>query len=213
MVLIAGGTYTIGSNDDPATRPPHNVQLAAFGIDTLEVTVAAYERFIQVSRLPAPWATRPDSTLPVSGVQFAEAQNYCSWRHQGGRLPTEAEWEAAARGSAGRKYPWGNAWVANAAWVGKSVQVGPVAVGSYPAGRSPEGVHDLIGNVWEWTSSPYTPYGKDTITGYYVIRGGGYSALPQYATAVNRGQALPATERTNLRATGMRCVMPVRTAP
>jgi serine/threonine protein kinase len=213
MALIAGGTYTIGSADDPSTSPPHTVQLAAFGIDTLEVTVGEYERFILANRLPAPWTTKPDSMLPVTSVLYAEAQNFCSWRRQGGRLPTEEEWEAAARGSAGRKYPWGNAWVPGAAWLGKRVDVGPVAVGSHPAGRSPEGVHDMIGNVWEWTSSPFAPYGKDTVTGYYVIRGGGYSTLPQYATAVYRGQAMPATGRDYLRVTGIRCAMSVRTAP
>ena len=212
MAMIAGGTYTVGSNDDPATRPSQTVQLLAFGVDVHEATVGEYDRFIQTNRLPAPWQQRPDSMLPVTGVQFAEAQNYCAWRHPGGRLPTEAEWEATARGSAGRKYPWGNVWVADAANIATGRRNGPVAVGSFPAGRSPEGVYDLIGNVWEWTSSPYAPYGKDTVTGYYVIRGGGYSALPQFATSVNRGQALPATERGNLRATGMRCVMPVRAA-
>lgn len=213
MVVIPAGTYVIGSNDDEATRPSHPVQLAAFGMDVNEVTVGDYRAFVETGRVPSPWGALPDSALPVAGVRLAEAQTYCSWRHpDGGRLPTEEEWEAAARGAEGRKYPWGRQWVPFAANVATSQREGPAPVGNYPSGRTPEGINDLIGNVWEWTSSPYAPYGSTSApsAGLYVIRGGGFNTLQDLATAVIRGRADPATERNSLLATGFRCAMPVR---
>ncbi|MGH7636871.1 MAG: bifunctional serine/threonine-protein kinase/formylglycine-generating enzyme family protein, partial [Gemmatimonadaceae bacterium] len=216
MVLIAAGTYTIGSDDGPeSVRPAHQAALEAFGIEATEVTVADFGRYLRARGLPAPWggATMPDSATPVTGVLYAEAMNYCAWRHpDGGRLPSEEEWEAAARGTAGRAYPWGNAWNANAANTQTSNRGRPAPVGSYPEGRTPEGVHDLIGNVWEWTASAYRSYGDSTtgVTPYYVIRGGGYNALDRVSTATFRGQMPAVTERGNLAATGFRCAMPAR---
>jgi formylglycine-generating enzyme required for sulfatase activity/tRNA A-37 threonylcarbamoyl transferase component Bud32 len=212
MALIPAGTYMIGDNASEATSPAHEVTLAAFGIDTLEVTTGDYEKFVQSGTVQAPWTTRPDSLLPVTGVRLSEARSFCAWRHpEGGRLPTEEEWEAAARGLESRKYPWGPQWNAAAANVNNQTR-GPVRVGSYPAGRTPQGVHDLIGNVWEWTSSPYRSYGNPNApaTGMYVIRGGGFNANPTVATPVFRGQYDPATERTNLAGTGFRCAMTAR---
>jgi tRNA A-37 threonylcarbamoyl transferase component Bud32 len=112
MALIPAGTYMIGDNEQEATRPAHAVSLAAFGLDTVEVTVGEYSRFLRDHPgLPAPWTTMPDSMLPVTGVRWAEARSYCAWRHpDGGRLPTEEEWEAAARGLEGRRYSWGREW-------------------------------------------------------------------------------------------------------
>ena len=212
MVLIEAGTYTIGSDTGPAIiRPSRAVRVEAFGIEPTEVTVGDFNRYLRIRGLPVPWSTMPDSALPVTGVLFAEAVNYCTWRHpQGGRLPREEEWEAAARGAAARNYPWGNAWNPNAANAG-SRRSGPAPVGSYPEGRTPEGVHDLIGNVWEWTASPYRAY-NDTAssTNLYVIRGGGFNALERVSTATFRGGMPAVTSRENLAATGFRCVMPAR---
>jgi len=214
MATIASGTYVIGSNSVEQARPSHPVQLESFGLDKREVTVGDYAKYLAARNVPAPWTTRPDDALPVTGVRLAEAANYCAWRHpSGGRLPTEAEWEAAARGVEGRAYPWGKEWNASAANVA-NVRSGPAPVGSYPAGRTPDGVDDLIGNVWEWTSSPYVPYadanGKGT--GMFVIRGGGFNAIKEVANPVFRAQADPAADRGNLAATGFRCAMPVRKA-
>ena len=212
MVLIPAGTYTVGSDSGPdMVRPAHTVSLDAYGIESTEVTVANFNRYLQDRSLPAPWSSIPDSTLPVTGVLYAEAMNYCAWRHPpGGRLPREEEWEAAARGPGGRVYPWGNAWNPNAANAG-SRRAGPAPVGSYPEGRTPDGILDLIGNVWEWTASPYRSY-RDTASAssLYVIRGGGFNALERVSTATFRGGMPAVTSRENLAATGFRCVMPVR---
>ena len=211
MVLIPAGAYPIGSDTGPAiVRPARQVQLPAFGIEATEVTVADFHRYLQARSLPAPWTAMPDSTLPVTGVLYAEAVNYCTWRYPpDGRLPREEEWEAAARGAQGRHYPWGNAWNANAANAGAR-RSGPAPVGSYPEGRTPEGIHDLVGNVWEWTASPYRAYGDTTPSDLYVIRGGGYNALERVSTATFRGGMPAVSSRENLAATGFRCVMPAR---
>ena len=148
----------------------------------------------------------------MTGVQYAEAVNYCAWRHpNGGRLPTEEEWEAAARGVEARLYPWGGAWnpaAANTAGAGRN---GPAPVGSFPAGRTRDGLDDMIGNVWEWTASRFRPYSDTSAaSGFYVIRGAGFNSLDQIATAVFRGRADPATRRQDLAATGFRCAVTVR---
>jgi serine/threonine protein kinase len=215
MALIAGGTYTIGDNDSETARPSRLEQIQPFGIDKHEVTVGEYERFAQARGLAMPWTTRPDTLFPVTGVRLAEANAFCEWRHPGGgRLPTEEEWEAAARGLEARLYPWGRTWRPDAANVANARR-GPARVGSYPAGATPQGVHDLIGNVWEWTSSRHRPYGNSNapVTGFFVIRGGGFSANVAVANAVFRGAYDPATDRVNLAATGFRCAMTPRSAP
>ena len=214
MVLIPAGTYPVGADTGAdIIRPRRSVVLAGFGIGAHEVTVAEYERFVQARSMPAPWGTRPADNLPVTGVQYAEAANYCAWRHpSGGRLPTADEWEAAARGTAGRSYPWGDAWDPAAANTAGAGTRGPTPVGSYSRGASPEGVHDLIGNVWEWTSSPYRRFG-DTATAarYYIIRGGGFNALDRVSTALFRSGAAPVVpDRSALAATGFRCAMSAR---
>ena len=163
--------------------PQHTVHLDAFYIDTHEVTNQAYRAFVEATghRAPTFWddARRlADAAQPVVGVSWYDAQAYCTWR--GKRLPTEAEWEKAARGADGRYYPWGNAWDGKrlhtaeaiagraldsfATWTTwqRTMRVGvdaarPAEVGSYPRGVSPYGVHDMAGNVWEWVADWYDP--------------------------------------------------------
>jgi serine/threonine protein kinase len=214
MAVIAGGTYVIGDNDLEVAKPSRRVPIATFGIDKHEVTVGEYERYVVARNQTAPWSTRPDSLMPVTGVRLAEAEGYCVWRHpDGGRLPTEEEWEAAARGLEGRLYSWGREWVPNAANIGGARGAAPTRVGSFPLGRTPEGVDDLIGNVWEWTSSEFKPYGSTAPgKGLYVIRGGAFGAERQYSSAVYRVGYDPQTDRKNLAGTGFRCVMPARPA-
>ena len=210
MVLIPAGVYTIGSNTKRDSSPVHQVQLEAFGIGQHEVTIAEYQAFVSAGRAPATWTGNPPPGMPVTGIVLAEAAGYCAWKHPaGGRLPSEEEWEAAARGVAGRVYPWGDVWDATAANVGAQ-QRGARPYGSYPRGRTPEGVDDMIGNVWEWTSSSYAGANDASNAGLYVIRGGGFNANPDIATATMRGRARSAAGRGDLAATGFRCAMPVR---
>ncbi len=91
-----------------ARRPRQTVALDSFYIDSTEVTIAAYQRYLDSSRATAPWRGSPASNWPVTGILWSEAQRFCEWR--GVRLPTEDEWEAAARGPEGWRYPWGDAW-------------------------------------------------------------------------------------------------------
>ncbi len=165
MVAIPAGEFIMGSDDpeaDDNEKPASKVTVGPFSIDKFEVTNARYTRCME-----AGICTRPpnrgydDSTranLPVTIVSWQQAVAYCRW--VGKRLPTEAEWEKAARGTDGRRYPWGNTFEAERANAGYSVpSITPV--GNYPKGASPYGVMDMAGNVWEWTSSLYTPYPYD----------------------------------------------------
>jgi formylglycine-generating enzyme required for sulfatase activity/tRNA A-37 threonylcarbamoyl transferase component Bud32 len=221
MAVISGGRYTLGSDHGPqSSRPAHSVELASFGLDVGEVSTRDYAGFVREGRAPAPWNALPDSTLPVTRVTHGEAMAYCRWKHPPeGRLPTEAEWEAAARGPGGRGFPWGESWNVSAANTESSGRNAPAPVGSYPAGRTPEGVHDLIGNVWEWTMTPMGPYpGGQAIPNlppgveYYVIRGGAWNTPDSTASPITRGYLPPAAGRADLDKTGFRCVMPTRAA-
>ncbi len=218
MVLVPGGRFIIGADDGPQwSRPAHSLTLDSFALDRTEVTTAAYARYVAATGSPAPWTQKPDDSLPVTGVSWSEAQAFCGWRLAGGRLPTEAEWEAAARGSEGRKYPWGAASNPGAVVVGQTQGGGPAPVGSRPAGATPTGFQDLIGNVWEWTGSPMTPYpggeAAPRSSGTYVIRGGAYDTPESLADATYRGYMPPAADRQNLRATGFRCAVGLAKSP
>ncbi len=217
MVLIAAGPYTIGNDTGSVlARPAHVVRLPAFGIELHEVTVGDFNAFADSTGAPRPWTTMPDPRLPVTRVLWAEASNYCAWKHKdGGRLPTEEEWEAAARGAAGRAFPWGNAFDRSAANTAAAGRNAPAPVGSFTRGATPEGVYDLIGNVWEWTSSALQahPGGAalpDSVRQYRVIRGGAHNTPSAFATAWHRGYARPATNPEELTFTGFRCAMTPR---
>ena len=219
MVVIPAGTYTVGTNAGAVAlvKPEHQVELPAFGIDAFEVTVGDYRALVDSGVVEAPWlGSAPAANMPVSGVRWSEATRYCQQRHPpDGRLPTEQEWEAAARGRNARLYPWGAAMGLGNANVATERRSGPAPAGSYRGGATPEGVHDLIGNLWEWTSSPIAPYpGGAAIPGiagrrFYVIRGGAFNSPDLNATA--RGFNDPNADRANLAFTGFRCAMPVRT--
>ena len=193
MVLIPAGEFTMGSQDgDSDERPAHKVQLNAFSIDVYEVTVGQYEEFLRSgeARVPLDWKTMNQSRyhkLPVANIDWADAAAYCKWA--GKRLPTEAEWEKAARGTDGRLYPWGNdpptPLHANYGKTGAHNYDALVPVGTLEAGKSPYGVYDMAGNVWEWVSDWYdsdyyknspqqNPEGLPT-GGFKVIRGGSWN--------------------------------------
>mgnify|MGYP000947240947 CR=1 FL=1 len=151
------GTDRGGEADE---HPRHSLTLPAFRIDRLEVSVARYGDCVTAgactpARRLAPRFRAPEQ--PVVGVSWTQASAYCAWAQ--GRLPTEREWEKAARGTDGRTFPWGeDAPTATRAVFGRGARGNPDRVGARPDGASPYGALDMAGNVWEWTSSPYDPY-------------------------------------------------------
>lgn len=169
-ITIPAGPFLMGTDSERAdkyNRPQHEVVLPEYQIDKYPVTNAEYARFVVMTkhRPPLDWADGaiPDgkSQYPVTMVTWYDAVDYCAW--EGKRLPTEAEWEKAARGTDGRRWPWGNAMDANKLntyyHVGSSTEVM-----KYKNGVSPYGVFDLAGNVSEWTASDFRPYEGSTAT-------------------------------------------------
>jgi formylglycine-generating enzyme required for sulfatase activity len=167
MLRVPGGTFRMGADElgEPDEHPAHDVTLAPFWLDTTEVTNAAYGECVTagVCRPIDPTnAARhhlDDKTFrgpqqPVSGVAWDDAVQYCGFRKK--RLPTEAEWERAARGDDGRRYPWGS----EPPDPERAVYANKVTsdVGTHPKGKGPYGHVDLTGNVWEWTADEYDPY-------------------------------------------------------
>lgn len=219
MVLIPGGEFVMGTDTgDEYERPAHSVKVQPFYIDLYEVTCANYAEFLKATNHKAPdgWSTRVCGTnaqqQPVTGVDWFDAAAYASWR--GARLPTEAEWEFAARGTDGRRYPWGDDWQANMANAGDNSSGALVNVGSYPNGRSPFGVYDMVGNAWEWTSSALRPYPgnkfrKQPEGERRIMRGGSWARDdPPDWTTTFRGFAAPAGG-ADYGKTGFRCVQDV----
>ena len=187
MILIPAGAFPMGTSEREATRLAaaygyhiswfigeilqRSVYVDAFYIDKFPVTNAQYAEFADATGHPPP-AFWPDGTLPtekrnhpVTGVNQDDAWAYAKWA--GKRLPTEAEWEKAARGINGLRFPWGNQFDPEVCCWGRSNREGPAAVGSYPEGASPYGVMDMVGNVAEWCADAPGP-------GAAFIKGGCY---------------------------------------
>jgi len=211
MVLVPGGEYRLFGGTCRLCQAERLVSVDSFYLDRTEVAVGDYARFVGAGGAPAPWTTQPRLQLPVTGVVWAEAEAYCLWRDSAARLPTEEEWEAAARGTDGRAYPWGARWDparANAA----SPEGGLVPAGSFALGAAPSGALDLSGNAWEWTATPGPagPAGDPQ----YVIRGSAFDAPAEVATTFHRGAApgtVPDDRRlSHLGKTGFRCARAVR---
>ena len=166
MVEVPAGPFIMGTDNlksDAQNRPAHNVELPSYYIDKFLVTNAQYARYVAQTgrRVPLNWADgrfQPDLVMhPVTMVSWFDAQGYCGW--MGKRLPTEAEWEKAARGDDGRRWPWGN--IMDASKVNTYYNVGSTtAVDAYPNGVSPYGIYDMAGNVLQWVEDDFNPYPK-----------------------------------------------------
>jgi formylglycine-generating enzyme required for sulfatase activity len=181
-------------------QPSCTIDLAAFAISRTPVTNAQYAQFVAATghRPPAHWegTTPPESLVqhPVTYVDWYDATAFCAWA--GVRLPSEAEWEYAARGGDDRLFPWGEPQPGplTANFAGRFGTTTPV--GMFPAGANPYGLLDLAGNVWEWTSSSYRPYPYDpddgrespTALGPRVLRGGSYNHRAADLRCAARGQ-------------------------
>ena len=224
MVYVPAGEFTMGTNEAdrsdfnqrdnvPLTandaRPQQKATTGAFFVDVTEVTNAAYQKYCDATGAvpPAYW---PDGKFPdgeadfaVHHVNFYDATAYASWA--GKRLPTEAEWEKAARGTDGRRFPWGNDWGGDRA----TDNGGPGKVGTHPAGASAYGALDMAGNVAEWTSSWFQPYPNsptkqpDFGTTLKVVRGGAWIGTDQLGQTWHRQVARP---QTRIEMIGFRCV-------
>jgi sulfatase modifying factor 1 len=155
MVYVPAGEFLMGSPEgegDDSQRPQRRIYLDAYWIDRYPVTVVQYRRFCQATgrEMPPPPGWGWQDNHPIVDVQWDDAAAYAAWA--GKRLPTEAEWEKAARGTDGREFPWGNTWdPAKCASNGRSTE----PVGSHPAGASPYGALDMAGNVWQWCADRY----------------------------------------------------------
>ena len=223
MLYVEAGTFTVGkvsaASSAPFSEPSHPVTLTTpYCIDRTEVTTSEYARCTaagcKVGEVDGAAtgdclraATHP--RYPRNCVNWFEAKAFCEWR--GGRLPTEAEWEHAARGPGTPEYPWGDEPIEPRNLAMDHVVRIPDPVGSFPRGRTPTGLEDMVGNVEEWTldwSSPYgpehlvDPRGPESGTGR-IVRGGAFDGLPEYLTATARGGLAP---EMRLNYVGFRCV-------
>jgi len=202
MIYVSGGTFKMGRDDgDEFESPVHTVSVKPFFLDRTEVTNEEYQRFVSATghRAPSHWAggkiPEGQTKFPVVNVSWNDANAYARWANK--RLPTEAEWEFAARGTDGRLYPWGSGWKEDYANAGRSEGGALVETGSYASGASPFGALDMSGNAWEWTSSDFKDYpGRKVASslagaGLKVIRGGAFDVTPQRATSTYRGALSP----------------------
>jgi formylglycine-generating enzyme required for sulfatase activity len=218
VVRVEGGTFKMGSLDgDADERPVTETTVAIFDLDLTEVTAGAYRACVEAGK-----CTLPDTTTncswdkpllvrhPINCVDWRQASAYCAF--VGKRLPTEQEWEYAACGTDGRRYPWKDGlptnqlcWDGEGNDRGKGNRQGTCAVGRYPAGASPFGAFDMAGNVWEWTANSYCPSyeGKDCSEDRMVIRGGGWNNVKaEYVRAQDRSHESVKARNANI---GFRC--------
>lgn len=229
MVLIPAGEFTMGTsrkNETADCSPQHVVYLDAYHIGKFEITNKQYHEFIMAGGYrkrefwtpegwrfitqnnivsPATWNLIGfnDSSQPAVGMSWYEAAAFAKWA--GKRLPTEAEWEKAARGTDGKAYPWGEE--INVAAVNYKAVTRPLVVGNYPEGKSPFGLYDVAGNVWEWVQDWYDPdyyekRSKNNPKGpnrgnFRVMRGGGWDSNRRHLQCTYRQREKPTWRRLN----------------
>ncbi len=231
MVLVPAGDFMMGSDKgDEDESPIHRVYLHAFYIDKFEVTNGRFAKFVEVTLAEPPWGFADKDTpiisadRPVRWVSWMDAMSYCLWA--GKRLPTEAEWEKAARGNDGRMYPWGNdpPTLAHAVYGLKEGGAEMIsAIGNRERGASPYGAHDMAGNLYEWVMDWYgeeyytnfsteravNPRGPSEGTGK-VQRGGSYINSPYRLRSSFRTKGDPSEQDQNV---GFRCAQDVPMPP
>lgn len=227
MVFVPAGDFLMGSSDadkdaQSNEKPQHTVYLDAFWMDKFEVTNAQYKKCVDADKCAAPSKSKSfnrDSyygnpqydNYPVIYVSWSDAKTFCEW--VGKRLPTEAEWEKAARGTDGRIYPWGNAF--DQSRVNNNLTANETTeVGNYPSGASPYGALDMAGNIWEWVADWYdanyysnspreNPQGPSSGQ-ERVFRGGSWFDAPVFGRAALRFWTYPVVGDD---VTGFRCVV------
>jgi formylglycine-generating enzyme required for sulfatase activity len=219
MMFVPSEPFSMGSDRYNDEQPIHPVRLSAYYIDKYEVTNAAYQRCVDAGACVLPKQSRSYTRIayygnpefdefPVIYVDWNMAKTYCEWR--GDRLPTEAEWEKAARGTDGRTYPWGESVSCDKANYQSNCKGDTTQVGSYLGGVSPYGLYDMAGNVWEWTSSLFKPYpysvddGREILnaSGVRVPRGGSWNNYDFNARSSYRYRLTPDYINYNV---GFRC--------
>ena len=220
MVYVPAGEFSMGSNDGyDDEQPVHTVYLDAYWIDQTEVTNALYERCVEDGVCNTPGEHGSDTRAsyygnptyadyPVIYVNWYQAEEYCQWA--GRELPTEAQWEKAARGTDGRTYPWGNA-TPTSDLVNFNSNIGDTTeVGSYPDGASPYGALDMAGNVWEWVADWQGDYPSGMVSNpmgpasgeYRVLRGGSWDNNEGLIRSADRDGDYPSCANRN---NGFRC--------
>lgn len=224
MVLVSAGEYKMGCNRsrdshcDADEYPYHAVNLPAFYMDRTEVSIGQYKECVKsgACRKAKEYAGFDKDDQPAAGVSWDDAAAYCQWA--GKRLPTEAEWEKAARGTDGRVYPWGNNTCGCDCAIQEERQVygcgrdATWPVGSATKGASPYGALDMSGNVWEWVADWYAddyykssprenPQGPEA-GDLKVRRGGCFANIKNYLRSSDRNTAPPETLSNS---TGFRC--------
>jgi formylglycine-generating enzyme required for sulfatase activity len=216
MVLFAGGTFLMGNNAVREEAPEEEVHVASFWMDRAPVTVGQYARYLKETEAAPPkfWgdADTGGEDQPVVGVSWHEALAFANWA--GKTLPTEAEWEFAARGQENRRYPWGNLPPdRNRCNFDNNLGL-PTFTMMHEEGATPEGLLDMGGNVHEWTMDPYAPYqyfrrdpkGAEKAP-KRTARGGGWDSRAEELTTTFRRGFFPDTQ---LKTLGFRCVIPVQ---
>jgi formylglycine-generating enzyme required for sulfatase activity len=225
MVYVPEGEFTMGSTysyADTDERPVREVSLAAYWIDKYEVSNGQYQKCVNAGKCTKPSYTDSSTrssyygnakydNYPVVYVDWHQAKAYCEWA--GGSLPTEAQWEKAARGKNGRKYPWGDESPNSNLVNYGEIKGDTTAVGSYPRGVSPYGAMDMAGNVWEWVLDWYGPYDAAETnnpegpgTGdYRVLRGGSWHFSNWGIRSAFRRYYSPTSTDYSI---GFRCVLP-----
>jgi len=218
LLYVPAGKFTMGSEDGESDEKPVRAEyLDAFWIDQTEVTNAMYAQCVTDGQCDPPssvtsytqdsyYRNSEFDNYPVIYVSWDDANKYCFWANR--RLPTESEWEKAARGTDGRTYPWGNDAPNNSLLNYNGVIEDTKQVGAYPAGASPYGALDMAGNVWEWVDDWYDAYPGNTISNssygitYKVLRGGSWFSYDVNVRSSYRGWDYPTNPNFDF---GFRC--------